>query len=265
MKAKVVLGLITLTLVGSAQAYDILDKNYVKAYKINGVDQFTWARNPKRYPSKLAQVDPSQVNSDAFPPAGAFAIQARVLFPSLTNTIARMQFRTVVDPKGARVKSDLTRNIFATGVYTEEEITVLEPEKQRMLVANSKKNMCMRYDLKDITPISLSHAAANTQNDEVVDQAGRDNRFQKVINGLKHRLEYLGLHSLSQERTEKAISPEGYPSYTVHIFKDVDSVPLFNPSYYLGVEKESGLETYYYFNSIDFRLIGGMHLAHDVR
>ena len=59
MKAKVLVGLITLTLAGIAQAYDILDKNYVKAYKINGVDQFTWARNPKRYPSKIAQVYPS--------------------------------------------------------------------------------------------------------------------------------------------------------------------------------------------------------------
>ena len=42
-------------------------------------------------------------------------------------------------------------------------------------------------------------------------------------------------------------------------------MPLFYPSYFLGVEKESGLETYYYFDSNDFRLIGGMHLAHDVR
>ena len=63
MKAKVVLGLIALTLVGSAQADGLID-NYVKAYKINGVDQYTWARNPKRYPSKLSQEDASQVNSE---------------------------------------------------------------------------------------------------------------------------------------------------------------------------------------------------------
>jgi hypothetical protein len=129
MKANIVLGLIALTLVGSAQAAGGLIDNYVKAYKINGVDQYTWARNPKRYPSKLPQEDPSQVNSEAFPPAGPFAIQAQVLFPSMKNTIARMQYRTVVDPMGARVKTDLNRNIFATGVYTEEEITVLESEK----------------------------------------------------------------------------------------------------------------------------------------
>ena len=64
MKAKVVLGLIALTLVGSAQAAGGLIDNYVKAYKINGVDQYTWARNPKRYPSKLSQEDASQVNSE---------------------------------------------------------------------------------------------------------------------------------------------------------------------------------------------------------
>ena len=46
---------------------------------------------------------------------------------------------------------------------------------------------------------------------------------------------YQGLHSLSQERTTKMVSAEDCPSYTVHIFKDVDSVPLFHPSYFLGV------------------------------
>ena len=179
MKSKGVLGLIALAIVGSAKAADGLDDNYVKAYKINGVDQYTWAKNPKRYPSKLSQEDAtSQASSVAFPPDGPFAIQAQVLFPSLKNTIARMQYRTVVDPTGARVKTDLTRNIFATGVYTEEEITVLEPEKQRMLVANSKKNLCIRYDLKDITPISLSHADANTQHDELIDhEGGKENRI----------------------------------------------------------------------------------------
>jgi hypothetical protein len=104
-----------------------------------------------------------------------------------------------------------------------------------MLVANTKKNMCMRYDLKDITPISLSHADANTQHDELIDEGVKENRIEKVINGLKARMEYQGLHSLSQERTQKITSAEGYPSYTVHIFKDLDSVPLFHPSYFLGV------------------------------
>jgi len=33
----------------------------------------------------------------------------------------------------------------------------------------------------------------------------------------------------------------------------------------MGKEKDSGIETYYYFDASDFRLIGGMHLAHDVR
>ena len=90
MKAKVVLALIALTLLGSAQAADGMGDNYVKAYRINGVDQFTWARSPKSYPSKLAQANTSQVNLDAFPPAGPFAIQAQVLFPSMRNTVARM-------------------------------------------------------------------------------------------------------------------------------------------------------------------------------
>ena len=51
----------------------------------------------------------------------------------------------------------------------------------------------------------------------------------------------------------------------MHVYKDLDSVPLYHPSFYLGKEKESGIETYYYFDANDFRLIGGMHMAHDIR
>jgi len=45
----------------------------------------------------------------------------------------------------------------------------------------------------------------------------------------------------------------------------LETVPIYHPSYYLGLEKDSGIETYYYFDdNEEFKLIGGMHFAHDV-
>jgi len=67
-----------------------------------------------------------------------------------------MEYKTVVDPIGIRVKSELNRNLFATGVYQDNEVTVIEHEKKRMLVANTMKDMCMRFDIVDTTPISLN-------------------------------------------------------------------------------------------------------------
>ncbi len=51
----------------------------------------------------------------------------------------------------------------------------------------------------------------------------------------------------------------------MHIFKDVDNVPFYQPGYYLGQEKDSGMETYYYFSERDFKLLGGMHVGGDIR
>ena len=84
----------------------------------------------------------------------------------------------VVDTTGARVKTELKRNVFAAGVYTEEELTIIEPEKSRMLLANPLKSMCMRFDLKDVTPISLSHSQPNTPDidDNDDDFNPKDNR-----------------------------------------------------------------------------------------
>jgi hypothetical protein len=49
----------------------------------------------------------------------------------------------------------------------------------------------------------------------------------------------------------------------VHIIKDVDSVPIYHPNYYLGVQVESGLETFYFLDKDDLKLIGGLHLSFD--
>jgi len=92
-----------------------------------------------------------------FPPSTQvpFAIQARVIFPSQTNTISRFHYKTVVDPIGNRVKSDLERNVLGTGVYQEEEITVIELDRKRVLVANSLKDICLSHDIIEYAPTSI--------------------------------------------------------------------------------------------------------------
>ena len=102
------------------------------------------------YPSKHQQPETAPVlEAPKFPPSTQipFAIQARVIFPSLTDTVSRFHFKTVVDPIGNRVKAEMKRNVLGTGVYQEEEITVLDLDQARMLVANSYKDMCLRHQL----------------------------------------------------------------------------------------------------------------------
>jgi hypothetical protein len=90
-----------------------------------------------------------------------------------------MQYRTVIDSEGARVKTEVTRNVFATGVYHDKDVTVIEPEKARMLISSPTKEMCMRYDLKDMTPISLNGKEV------VLDEAIKPNAIDKALKAFK--------------------------------------------------------------------------------
>lgn len=84
----------------------------------------------------------------------------------------------------------------------------MDTEKKRMLVSSRSKGMCMRYDLK-----------------EVAGGGQEENSVRTALKAMKGRLEYMGLHRLTQERTLKKV--EGYASFDVHIFKDSETVPLF--------------------------------------
>ncbi len=60
------------------------------------------------------------------------------------------------------MRSDCLRNILAQGVMADRELTIMEHQKNRLLVSNDLKDMCMKYDLKDITPISLKGGRNDT-------------------------------------------------------------------------------------------------------
>jgi len=166
----------------------------------------------KGYPSKHQQPESAPVlEPPKVPPSTQvpFAIQARVIFPSLRDTISRFHFKTVVDPNGNRVKTEMQRNVFATGVYQEEEITVLDLSQNRLLVANSFKDMCLKHNIKEIS--SSKNTIQQDDNEyydmvEVVDDS-QDKEIHLDSNDLigrmlsalvdPDRMQYLGLHTLT--------------------------------------------------------------------
>jgi hypothetical protein len=41
-------------------------------------------------------------------------------------------------------------------------------------------------------------------------------------------------------------------------------MPLYHSSFFFGLQKDSGMATYYYLDVTDYKLLGGMHIGHDI-
>ena len=67
-----------------------------------------------------------------------------------------MEFKTIVDVERSRVKSDSAHKLFAFGTREDLQTTVIDYDRLRLMVSNDAKKMCMKYNIKDSTPISIS-------------------------------------------------------------------------------------------------------------
>ena len=102
--------------------------------------------------------------SRQFPPKGAFVMESTVQFQNMIgNAMAKMEFKTIVDTESSRVKIDTARKLFAFGSRADLETTVIHYEKQRMMVSNEEKKMCLKYDIKESTPISINIDQVNVK------------------------------------------------------------------------------------------------------
>ncbi len=94
-----------------------------------------------------------------FPPKEAFVVEATVHFTGMgigDYTEARMDFKTIVDVENSRVKSDSANKLFTYGTRYDMQSTVIDYNRLRMMVSNENKLMCIKYDIKESTPISIS-------------------------------------------------------------------------------------------------------------
>lgn len=62
------------------------------------------------------------------------------------------QYKHIVDTVNNRLKVDSTKFIYAT---PDRIVHVYDFEKKHLYVASPQKNMCIRYDLEDMSPPSL--------------------------------------------------------------------------------------------------------------
>ena len=143
-------------LMSSTQAYNNYD-GQVTQVKIDERDQFQWIHiNKDKFVENATLLD---LIGRKFPPKQAFVVEATAQFTGLGNgeqTVAKMEFKTIVDVERSRVKSDSAHKLFAFGTREDLQTTVIDYDRQRMMVSNDVKKMCMKYDIKESTPISIS-------------------------------------------------------------------------------------------------------------
>jgi hypothetical protein len=105
----------------------------------------------------------------------------------MADTVSRMHYVTTVDRKNAALRSEAHRVIFGYGLHREAETNIIQFKRGRMMVASPIQDLCLKYDLKDISPISLSH-------DEDYQKV---NHLENLLDALTRRWKYLGVHTLT--------------------------------------------------------------------
>ena len=102
-------------LMSATQAYNNYD-GQVTQVKIDERDQFQWIHiNKDKFVENATLLD---LIGRKFPPKQAFVVEATAQFTGLGNgeqTVAKMEFKTIVDVERNRVKSDSAHKLFAFG------------------------------------------------------------------------------------------------------------------------------------------------------
>ncbi len=141
---------------GLSLAYNNYD-GQITSIKINDRDQFQWIRiNKDKFKVNATLLD---LIGRKFPPKEAFVVEATAQFTGMGSgeqTVAKMEFKTIVDIERGRVKSDSAHKLFAFGTREDLQTTVIDYERLRMMVSNEAKKICMKYNIKESTPISIS-------------------------------------------------------------------------------------------------------------
>jgi hypothetical protein len=66
---------------------------------------------------------------------------------------AAVYYKILADPVNNRMKSEVKKEIFAWNNNVNKDTLVLDLERQRLLVGNEAKGMCISYQLKDLSSI----------------------------------------------------------------------------------------------------------------
>ena len=93
--------------------------------------------------------------------------------------------------------------------------------------------MCISYQLKDLSSIQYFDQP----------QFESDSKFVKAYKNSRANLKYLGSYNINL-----IFDTEGkkFESQMRDIYLDANSVPFFMNEYYMGNQKDSGIDTYYF-------------------
>ena len=148
-------------------------------------------------------------------------------------------YRSLVDSENNRLKVDATKKLF---MKADRQVHVYDFEKKHLYVGDPGKDMCIRYELEDLSPPSLVRRQLGLNLKDILKDTWNPNGIQT---------QYLGKFKVS--KSADSFQPRN-SSGLYHVFR--------NRQTFVEPERDvlhsaTGAWTFYYFND-KFQLVGGV-------
>ncbi|CDW91551.1 UNKNOWN [Stylonychia lemnae] len=159
----------------------------------------------------------------------------------MNDGILISDYRHIVDSVNNRMKIDTTRYVYRKP----ERITkVYDIERKYLYVSSPRQKMCMRYNLEDISPISLlkKHEGLSLKN-----------MITQTWDESQNKTKYFGKFNIIKSDNEGIKEITGY----YHVFMNHQSFIDIEKDYQQSAKFET---TFYYFDE-KFNLVGGATLG----
>jgi len=141
-----------------------------------------------------------------WPKEFAFPLNYKAEFNVYLNTQKRQYefyYKNIIDSQNNRMKVDAMKHIYTK---PDREVHVYDFEKKYLYVGNPLKNMCIRYDLENLSPPSLVRRQSGLNLREMLKDTWDSNG---------HQTQYLGKYRISRSTESQRNSSGIY-----HIFRN---------------------------------------------